>query len=45
MLWLSVSLALGFSVFFFDQSLGILIFALVLLFWGAPIAFAWARWG
>ena len=40
MLWLSVSLALGFSVFFFDQSLGILIFALVLLFWGAPIAFA-----
>ena len=31
---------LGIAVYFFSQSLGILIFALVLLFWGVPIAFA-----
>jgi tripartite ATP-independent transporter DctM subunit len=42
--WLVVffllSAALGIAVYFFSQSLGILIFALALLFWGVPIAFA-----
>ena len=30
----------GVGVFWFDQALGILLLALVLLFWGAPISFA-----
>jgi tripartite ATP-independent transporter DctM subunit len=35
-----LSAAVGIAVYFFSQPLGILIFALVLLFWGVPIAFA-----
>ncbi|WP_457552721.1 TRAP transporter large permease [Desulfobacula sp.] len=37
---LIVSTSVGIGVYFFSQSLGILILALVLLFWGMPIAFA-----
>ncbi len=35
-----LSLAAGIGVFYYSQSLGILVFTLVLLFWGAPISFA-----
>lgn len=35
-----VSVALGAAVFFLNQPFGILMLALVLLFWGVPIAFA-----
>ncbi|MEN8210508.1 MAG: TRAP transporter large permease subunit [Thermodesulfobacteriota bacterium] len=35
-----LSTAAGIAVYFFSQPLGILILALVLLFWGVPIAFA-----
>ncbi|MCK5665996.1 MAG: TRAP transporter large permease subunit [Thiotrichaceae bacterium] len=35
-----LSASSGIAVYFFSQSLGILIFALALLFWGVPIAFS-----
>jgi len=35
-----LSTAAGIAVYFFSQPLGILVLALVLLFWGVPIAFA-----
>ncbi|MCD4741226.1 MAG: TRAP transporter large permease subunit [Desulfobacteraceae bacterium] len=35
-----LSAAVGIAVYFFSQPIGILIFALALLFWGVPIAFA-----
>ncbi len=35
-----ISAAMGIIVYFFSQSLGLLILALVLLFWGVPIAFS-----
>ncbi|MCK5695499.1 MAG: TRAP transporter large permease subunit [Desulfobacula sp.] len=35
-----LSAAVGIAVYFFSQPLGILVFALALLFWGVPIAFA-----
>jgi tripartite ATP-independent transporter DctM subunit len=35
-----LSAVIGIAVYFFSQPLGILIFALALLFWGVPIAFA-----
>ncbi len=35
-----LSALVGITVYFFSQSLGILILALALLFWGVPIAFA-----
>ena len=38
--WMAVSLVAGVLTFGFNQPLGILILALVLLFWGAPISFA-----
>lgn len=40
LIWLVITLAAAVAVFFFSQPLGILILALVLLFWGAPISFA-----
>jgi tripartite ATP-independent transporter DctM subunit len=39
-LFFILSAGVGIAVYFFSQALGILIFALVLLFWGVPIAFA-----
>lgn len=39
-LFFLLSAATGILVYFFSQSLGILILALALLFWGVPIAFA-----
>jgi len=39
-LFFVLSAAAGILVYFFSQSLGILILALALLFWGVPIAFA-----
>jgi len=39
-LFFLLSTAVGIGVYFFSQPLGILIFALILLFWGMPIAFA-----
>jgi len=39
-LFFLLSAAVGISVYFFSQPLGILVFALALLFWGVPIAFA-----
>ena len=35
-----LSVVVGIVVYFFSQPLGILVFALALLFWGVPIAFA-----
>lgn len=40
LVWMALSLAAGVLTFYFSQPLGILILALVLLFWGAPISFA-----
>jgi tripartite ATP-independent transporter DctM subunit len=39
-LFFFISVAVGIAVYFFSQPLGILVFALALLFWGVPIAFA-----
>ena len=39
-LFFLLSAAAGITVYFFSQPLGILFFALALLFWGVPIAFA-----
>ena len=38
--WFVFTTLAGVGVFWFDQALGILVLALVLLFWGAPISFA-----
>ncbi len=38
-LFFLLSAAVGIAVYFFSQPLGILVFALALLFWGVPIAF------
>ena len=40
LVWFVCTTMAGVGVFWFDQALGILILALVLLFWGAPISFA-----
>ncbi|MCP4722817.1 MAG: TRAP transporter large permease subunit [Desulfobacteraceae bacterium] len=39
-IWLILSMIISLFIFSYSQPLGLLIFAIVLLFWGAPISFA-----